>query len=252
MIRVFLIFLFISSISTGFAQKVFSIKIAPSLTLTDLKMENNNYSSDFRNLNEGTSASLGFTCGLNVDLPIVKERLSIATGIWFSVRNFTLDMKTPIRPLVYHPDTQTSTYFLIEHDPRYLLHYIQLPATFKVFTNPMSNGNRVYFQAGSLLNFKIAEQPIQKGENYLYELSEQTNDGDPVFKSFDMSLYFAVGYEWKTKSGRRLSASIGFEKGLIKQLRPIEWSSEFNPIDYYTNTKLSQLAVAVNYTFLKN
>lgn len=233
-----------------FAQTAISLRAAPSITLTSLKKENNHYSNDFRNENPGASLSVGITGGLNADFPIIKERLMFSTGVWYAIKNFTLDIKTPIRPMIYNPDTQEVTYMLVEKDPRYLLHYVQTPITFKVFTDKYENGSRFYFQAGAILNFKIAEQAIDKEHNYLYQLSQRVNGGSSVLRSFDFSLYGAVGYEWKLKSGKYFSIAFSMDKGMLKQLKAVKWNSELAPLDYYFNTKLTQMAVACHYTLI--
>ncbi len=233
------------------AQTIISFKFSPALTLTKLKREQNTYSNDFRNDNPGTSASIGFCGGVNAEFPLVRERLSFSTGVWYAIKNFTLDLRTPIRPMIYNPETQSTTYMLVEKDPRYLIHYLQIPAAIKVFCNENTNGGRFYFQAGVMANFKIAEQPINKEKNYLYQLSQRANGGDPVFRSFDVSLFVSVGYQWKLKSGNALSISVAFDKGLLKQLNSIKWNSELAPIDYYFNAKLMQLSVGCHYTLIK-
>lgn len=247
---ILVLFLFLPS-SILFAQTVISLRAAPSVTLTSLKKENNHYSDDFRNEDPGASLSVGLTGGLNADLPILKERLLFSTGVWYAIKNFTLDIKTPIRPMIYNPDTQEVTYMLVEKDPRYLLHYVQAPITFKVFGEKHENGSRFYFQAGGVLNFKIAEQAIDKDDNYLYQLAQRANGGSSVVKSFDFSLYGAVGYEWKLTSGKSLSIALSVDKGMLKQLKAVKWNSELAPLDYYFNTKLTQLSVACHYTLLE-
>jgi hypothetical protein len=248
--RLFIYALLFGISTTGlFAQKKIGIKLSPGVTLANLKQEDNPSSNDIQSINWGNKASLGFGFGLFMDFPFAENRLAFSTGLGYSMKNFIMDIETPIGVGIYNPETQNTTSFNISEDPQYLLHYLQLPITIKVFTNPTMNGNRFYFQAGATLELKIAEQALDKDNNYLYQLSEESNGGKSIFKSEDIGIYGAVGYELKLKSGKVFFGALSINKGLLKQMNSFKWLPGDPNMDYFMNVKLAQVGMEFGYLF---
>jgi hypothetical protein len=106
-----------------------------------------------------------------------------------------------------------------------------------------------YLQGGVSFDIKIAEQALDKANNYVYQLSQVSNNGDPVFKSVDLGIYGAIGCEWKLKNTHGIFGALSVNKGLMKQFNSLNWIPGSSKLDYYMNVKFIQVAMEFGYIF---
>ncbi len=88
------------------------------------------------------------------------------------------------------------------------LHYIQLPATAKLFTNEIALDVRLYFQAGFALDIKILEDNLSDDPQFVSEFS-------PV----DASLLLGTGAEYQLGYNTILFGGFSYRRGLGNVVR---------------------------------
>ena len=86
----------------------------------------------------------------------------------------------------------------------YNIQYIQLPATFKLYTNEIALDKKLYFQFGPII-----EIPLHKKEND--NNSQVINKIQPV----DITLLFGAGIEIQLAPQTALQIGINYSRGLI-------------------------------------
>ena len=236
----------VASTTALFAQTKMGIKLLPGVTLTNIAQEKGD---DIQSIYWGNHSGPGFGIGWFVDLPFAENRAALSTGLSYSMKKFTMDIETPIAIQIYNPEMQNSTEFLILSDPQYLLHYLQVPLTVKVFTKSETKNYRFFLQGGATFEVKIAEQALDKADNYLHQLSQVSNNGEMVFKSFDIGIYGALGCEWQLKNSHGIFGALSVNKGLLKQFNSLNWMPGLSKLDYYMNVKFVQVAMEFGYIF---
>lgn len=242
----FCIGILIAATTSLFAQKRMGVKIMPGVTFTNVSQEKGD---DIQSINWGSTAGPGFGIGWFVDMPMAENRIAFSTGLSYAMKNFTMDIETPIEVDMYNPETGSTSRFLIRNDPQYMLHYLQIPLTLKVFTKSEMKDYRFFLQGGATFDIKLAEQPLDKTDNYLYQLSQVANDGEPVFKSADVGIYGAIGCEWKLKNGHGIFGALSVNKGLMKQFNSLNWLPASGKLDYYMKAKFAQVSMELGYIF---
>lgn len=88
------------------------------------------------------------------------------------------------------------------------LHYLQIPATLKLFTNEVALDTRVYFQVGLTLDVKILEDEIQEDANYIER-----------FRPIDSSVLLGAGAEYRIGYNTILFGGLTYRRGLANVIR---------------------------------
>lgn len=222
------------------AQIEYSVRLAPNLSLTEVS-EASWVTGTFL-----AKPLLRASTGLSADMYIIKSRLTISSGIWYTIKGFGLSSS---EKAIDKPDGSTVYY---EEAWHYNLHYFQLPLTLKFFIPNKAATYRFYIQGGLTLDQKILEQALKKDENYFYQLSQTFNNGSDVFNSKDKGLYFGLGGEWKNKNDRWLFASLSFTKGMNWLVTK---DFKFNPNDNlrsFADFRVSTIALEMGFKFRSN
>lgn len=90
----------------------------------------------------------------------------------------------------------------------YRLHYIQLPAAVKLFTNEIALDVRIYFQAGFTLDFKILEDNLSDDTRFIQD-----------FRAVDSSLLLGTGAEYQLGYSTILFGGFSYRRGLANVVR---------------------------------
>ncbi len=86
----------------------------------------------------------------------------------------------------------------------YNIQYVQIPATFKLFTSEVALDKRLYFQVGPV--FEIAVN--RKETNPQVSIIEQ-------YQPIDISLLFATGMEFQVGAHTAIGLGISYSRGLV-------------------------------------
>ena len=95
----------------------------------------------------------------------------------------------------------------------YRLHYLQLPATLKLYTNEVALDLRMYFQVGLALDIKILEDELSDEVNYVQN-----------FQPIDANVLVASGLEYRIGYSTTLYGGFSYRRGLVNVVR-----SQFDP-----------------------
>ncbi|MEM9832006.1 MAG: outer membrane beta-barrel protein [Bacteroidota bacterium] len=179
---ILLLFFSFSYISTQ-AQVKLGLQLSPTLSFN--RLDDDEALSEFDN--DGVGGRL--IAGALVDY-MFQENYYVSSGLFF----------VPKRVGIRNRATGT--------EEAYRLHYIQLPATAKLFTNEIALDVRLYFQAGFALDFKILEDNLSDDPQFI-----------PEFRPVDASLLLATGAEYQLGYSTILFGGFSYRRGLGNVVR---------------------------------
>ena len=182
--RYILICLFLTGYATAFAQVKVGVQLSPTLSFNRVSGETDNL--DFSS--QGIGGRL--LAGAVVDY-MLTENYFVSSGVFFVPKRVGLR------------DGATN-----EIKETYKLHYLQIPATMKLFTNEVALDTRIYFQGGFALDFKLKEDNIS-------EKAEYVND----FGFADASLLLATGAEYRYGYNTILFGGFSYRRGFGNVVR---------------------------------
>ena len=176
--RYILISLFLISSATAFAQIKVGVQLSPTLSFNRVNDENPdlNFSSD------GVGGRI--IAGALVDY-MLRENYFVSSGLFF------VPKRVGIRDNAADPVEEA-----------YKLHYLQIPATMKLFTNEVALDTRVYFQAGFALDIKLKEDKISDEVKYVDD-----------FGFADASLLLSTGAEYRYGYNTILFGGFSYRRG---------------------------------------
>ena len=188
--RLSLIFLFLVSSTAGFAQVDFSriklgVQVSPTLSFNRV----NDESADIDFSSDGVGGRM--LAGAVLDY-MLTDNYFVSSGLFFVPKRVGLRDNQ-------QPD---------EIRDRYKLHYLQIPATIKLFTNEVALDTRVYFQAGFTLDIKLLEDNISEQVNYVEK-----------FGFLDSSLLLAAGAEYRYGYNTIFFGGFSYRRGLANVVR---------------------------------
>lgn len=94
----------------------------------------------------------------------------------------------------------------------YRLHYLQVPASLKLFTNEVALDMRIYFQVGFTADIKILEDQISEEVAYIRN-----------FRAFDSNFLLGTGLEYRMGYSTTVYGGLSYRRGLVNVVR--------NPLD---------------------
>lgn len=188
--RYTLIFLILASSTTGFAQIDFSrvklgLQVSPTLSFNRV----NDESADINFSGDGVGGRM--IGGVVVDY-MLTDNYFVSTGLFFVPKRVGIRDNR-------RPD---------EIRDRYKLHYLQIPATMKLFTNEVALDTRIYFQAGFTLDIKLLEDNISEQTTYVED-----------FGFIDSSLLLAAGAEYRYGYNTIFFGGFSYRRGLANVVR---------------------------------
>ena len=210
--RYTLIFLFLASSTAGFAQIDFSriklgLQVSPTLSFNRVDDE----SADVDFSSDGVGGRM--IGGAVLDY-MLTDNYFISSGLFF----------VPKRVGVRND--------VSEARDRYKLHYLQIPATMKLFTNEVALDTRIYFQAGFTLDIKLLEDNISETVEYVED-----------FGFVDSSLLLAAGAEYRYGYNTIFFGGFSYRRGLANVVR-----NEFTPVrDIVVKNDLFSLDLGIKF-----
>ena len=182
--RYALILLLLVSYVTSFAQIKVGVQVSPTLSFNRVSGESGNldFSSD------GIGGRI--LAGAIVDY-MLKENYFVSSGVFF----------VPKRVGLRDGATQ-------QVEEAYKLHYLQIPATMKLFTNEVALDTRIYFQGGFALDFKLKDDKLSEEVRYV-----------DSFGFADASLLLATGAEYRYGYNTILFGGFSYRRGFGNVVR---------------------------------
>ncbi|MBP6386817.1 MAG: outer membrane beta-barrel protein [Pseudarcicella sp.] len=186
--------------STGFRV---GFRLAPGISSSQIVGEGDY--KGFRNNADHIRLSLGPTLEY-----FLTSKISLASGVYYTVKSVDYflpnDFKaTKIPGLSAYQNKGASLYNL---------QYLQLPFTAKMYTGEIFNRSRFYLQFGGILDFKIAENPLENEANPLeiYKLKQGENN---VFGYADIAMLAGAGLEYEIGGSNALFFGFNYQRGLV-------------------------------------
>ena len=207
-----LIFLFLASSTAGFAQIDFSriklgLQISPTLSFNRVDDE----SADVNFSSDGVGGRM--IGGAVLDY-MLTDNYFISSGLFFVPKRVGLRNDVS------------------EARDRYKLHYLQIPATMKLFTNEVALDTRIYFQAGFTLDIRLLEDNISRTVEYVED-----------FGFVDSSLLLAAGAEYRYGYNTIFFGGFSYRRGLANVVR-----NEFAPVrDIVVKNDLFSLDLGIKF-----
>jgi len=179
--KILYLFLVIFSIQ-AYGQVKLGVKVSPSFVMNRIKSD-----SDSANVsNDGTGFRPSF--GLIAEIPL-SSNYAFGTGVTY----ISKIIKLKIDPLNSPPVSQ-----------KYIVQYVQIPITIKLFTNEISIDKKLYFQTGFNAEIQVYNENKSEGE-----------DAIAKFAVFDLPLVFSGGAELNLGVQTILFFGITYQRGLI-------------------------------------
>ncbi len=207
-----LIFLLLVSSTAAFAQINFSriklgLQISPTLSFNRV----NDESADVNFSSDGVGGRM--IGGAVLDY-MLTDNYFISSGLFFVPKRVGLRNDVG------------------EAQDRYKLHYLQIPATMKLFTNEVALDTRIYFQAGFTLDIKLLDDNISETVTYVED-----------FGFVDSSLLLAAGAEYRYGYNTIFFGGFSYRRGLANVVR-----NEFAPVqDIVVKNDLFSLDLGIKF-----
>lgn len=90
----------------------------------------------------------------------------------------------------------------------YRLHYLQIPAALKLYTNEVALDMRIYFQVGMTLDVKIMEDNISEEIRYVQD-----------FRNLDANVLLGAGMEYRMGYSTVVFGGLSYRRGLVDVVR---------------------------------
>lgn len=226
--KIFVTLLIIGAAFTTFGQVRVGIRVAPGIGLNgvhDKISANQLYSKG--------KTSFAFTVGPEIDI-FLNDRIAFCTGLWWSARKVSLEVSDPF---LISTASYTSS-----------LQYIQLPLTFKAYTNEITSGMKIYAQLGTMFEVKISDK--------LKESSPAFSPAIPYvyekwYQYVNLGIYAAAGTEFTVNDNNAFYAGIFYQRGLINQARNYKNSFVGTQNEFAKQAKvnLSSIGLEVGFKF---
>jgi hypothetical protein len=221
--------LFLSSFlaAASFAQVTIGLRASPVICIDRVKDLNATDGYQFSN----NGSALRFAVGPNFDFKI-SDNYAFSTGAWYLSRRSGLQI-TDQRPLGFGVNSSADVVSLQS---------VQIPVTFKVYTNEIATNMKLYFQLGALATINFYEK-------YKTQSPGLIGDYQKKYNALDVSAYMAAGVNYKIGESNSIFVGIYYSRGLTNVLssRTSNVTGErFNKSAKY-NMDLCGLEVGVNF-----
>ena len=183
MARFILLLLFIISYTGAQAQVKLGVQMSPTLSFNRIDDDE----AQFGTRNDGVGGRL--MAGVLADY-MFQENYYVSSGLFFTPKR--VGLKTSTNPV----------------EEAYRLHYLQIPASVKLFTNEVALDTRVYFQAGFTLELKILEDNISEDASLITD-----------FKPIDSSLLLGAGVEHQFGYSTIIFGGFSYRRGLVNVVK---------------------------------
>ncbi|ABG60923.1 porin family protein [Cytophaga hutchinsonii] len=187
--KISLLFLSCFLAVAGFSQVTLGLRLSPALSLNRVKDLNSADGVEFSN----NSSGVRFAFGPTVDFHF-GENYAFSTGAWYLSSRAGLSQSVP--GLTYKEIVS--------------LQSVQIPVTFKAYTNEIATNMKLYFQLGGLATFNFYEK--------FKESTPSNSSYDDKYNVFDVSLYVGAGVSYKIGESNALFGGFYYSRGLMNML----------------------------------
>ncbi|ALI99282.1 porin family protein [Rufibacter tibetensis] len=175
------------------AQIEIGVKVSPSVTSTrTIAKEQYNFKND--------GARVGFGMGVIADY-FFGANYAFSSGLIYNIKggNVAYDYR----------QSSGTTQTIIEGSDDINLQYLEIPVSIKLFTNEISAGTRVYFQAGTSLNTLLAAKVNDR------KVDNDTGDRfTQRFNTFEIGAILGAGVEKQLGQSTKLFGGLSYHRGL--------------------------------------
>lgn len=210
----------------SFSQVTLGLRVSPTMSLNRVKDLNSADGVEFSNNSSGVRFAFGPTLDFKIG-----ENYAFSTGAWY------LSSRAGLSGTTFSGTPLATTYKEVVS-----LQSIQVPITFKVYTNEITTNLKLYFQLGGLATFNFYEK-------FKESSPVQPSSYDNKYNLFDVSLYLGTGVSYKIGESNALFAGIYYNRGLINMLDGSEINgtkNKWNDAAKY-NTDLIGLELGVTF-----
>jgi hypothetical protein len=146
-------------------------------------------------------ASLGFIGGPEVSFFFGSaSNYSVTFGLWYAVKHGKYTRTTPTTM----PD---NSIVLIDSTRKTILQYLQIPVTFKLYTNEISTDLKLYFQVGASADLLIGGREVGS------KIKSTTG-----YRAFDSSVILGGGVRYALGENTALMLGLRYTRGLMNTL----------------------------------
>jgi hypothetical protein len=175
----------------AFSQIKIGINVSPSLLFSRVSLEDEKPGYDI----EPNGMGIGFIGGPEVSMFFgSSENYSITLGAWYALKRAKYKFDKPETPSEVE-SRNTS------------LQYIQLPLTFKLYTNEIATDLKLYFQLGASADILVGGREIGS--------KLKSTEG---YKFFDSSIIMGAGVKYSLGENTALLLGLRYSRGLINSL----------------------------------
>jgi hypothetical protein len=187
--KISLLFLSCFLAVAGFSQVTLGLRLSPALSLNRVKDLNSADGVEFSNNGSGVRFAFGPTVDFHFG-----ENYAFSTGAWYLSSRAGLSQSVP--GLTYKEIVS--------------LQSVQIPVTFKAYTNEIATNMKLYFQLGGLATFNFYEK--------FKESTPSNSSYDDKYNVFDVSLYVGAGVSYKIGESNALFGGFYYSRGLMNML----------------------------------
>jgi len=219
--------LFLSGILAfaSFSQVTIGLRLSPAMCIDRVKDLNNADSVTFGNNGSGVRFAIGPTFDFKFG-----DNYAFSTGAWY------LSSRAGMTISDEHSSKKTTTTSIVS------LQSVQIPFTFKVFTNEIATDLKLYFQLGAL------------GTINFYEKFKESNPAlvgayQNKYDMIDISLYMGAGLNYKIGESNALFAGFYYNRGLTNVMN--RKTEPLTGVKYNQNAKYNMdlIGLEVGVTF---
>lgn len=176
------------------AQSKLGLKFSPAISTNRISLVDSLYDV------EPESSAFKFSMGLIYDHELT-ETYYLSTGLIFVPKRVAFNAGVEQE---YAGDTTYAGNAM----ESYRLNYLQIPISLKLFTNEVQPDTRVFFQVGLAPEIKVFSEPEEEDYDLIAE-----------FKTFDSTILFGGGVEYRAGINTTLFGSVTYQRGLSNVIK---------------------------------
>ena len=204
------------------AQIKFGLRLAPVLSFNRVQDKSKNDNGTPVKYESG-SPTVSISAGVFADY-FFRSNYAVNFNLWYTVKRQSV---------------KSSEFGTIDYN----LQMIQLPVCLKLFTNEISPDLKLYFQLGASPDFIITE----KLKNYSGNAEDEPEG--KLFNTFDLSLLFGTGVEYRVGEQTSLIGGISYNRGLLNLISSKGAFDEGNKADDRYTSRSDIVAIDLGVKF---
>ncbi|MCU0416394.1 MAG: outer membrane beta-barrel protein [Cytophagaceae bacterium] len=170
------------------AQVKIGLRLSPAFCINSVKDIKSTDGVEFEN----NGSKMRLSIGPSFDFKL-SENAEFSLGLWYMSYRAGL--------------TSTTSFFSIETKESVSLQSLQIPVTFKVYTNEIATDLKIYFQFGAQVNFSFYEKFLEN------KSSSTILDYEKHYSFYDVALYTGAGVTYAVGETNELFAGLYYNRG---------------------------------------